>query len=61
MVGMVDITKCHGRRCKVRETCARHTKPSDDIWQAYADFSLLVQSFVEFVTDCEYYLEKEAR
>jgi len=36
---MADISKCLGHDCPLKETCYRHTAPSNTHWQAYGDFT----------------------
>jgi len=32
---MSDITKCAGKKCKVKNKCHRFTAPANEYWQAY--------------------------
>lgn len=31
----MDITKCEGTNCPLKEKCYRFTAPADDEWQSY--------------------------
>lgn len=35
---MVDISKCSGEGCKVKEKCYRFTVKGNEYWQVYSDF-----------------------
>lgn len=49
---MSDISKCEGRKCKVKEKCWRFVAPADPLWQSYAAFDMYP---TEKSTDCEHF------
>lgn len=36
---MSDISKCENTRCPLSKSCWRFNAPSNELWQAYQDFT----------------------
>jgi len=49
---MVDISKCNGNNCTLKNKCYRFKAKANPLWQSYAEFS---QDPV--TKECDYFLE----
>lgn len=53
---MPDISKCSNKDCPLSKSCWRFNASSNDIWQAYQDFTFTTDEKTG-KTKCEYYWE----
>lgn len=52
---MVDITKCTGENCPLKDKCYRYTIPLGE-WQSYTNFQ-----YNHDKKDCEFFIEKHGK
>ena len=53
---MVDISKCEGKECPIKETCYRYISKPDKFWRSY-----ISTPYNKETNTCDYYWKTEIK